>query len=316
MKSRTYVPIFLLLVLLCGKVFSQTVIIDSVSGVKSKAETLDQDKKQDTAPQEPEAKYVIVNGEPKSADSLVAYDLLKAILPTAGGLVLLLVSYIIKRNFDKYFEKNKVVDELKDLYRHFHRNGEVLEKIIGEVDRHPDKKISPTHLQKLKVIETTTLLFQAETLRNVSPIYIRRLSELKMLFRNANIEADGVIAFLESDNYNLTTLKEYLDLLQARSKAHKKQIIHVLQLMDVSFWEKTFKNIKKIEEKLPGKAIPFEEQIHKEVIKPRLEPIKLIYHLLPDKSESKVTPTQVTLVENEKFTLSLGEIEIQIQRKK
>ncbi|WP_147277061.1 hypothetical protein [Runella aurantiaca] len=216
------------MLLFCTPLISQNKLIDKGDSAKNKVVKHKIKEQNRAAVDESNSKLLPLNQQNGGGGDL--NDLVKAVWSGIAALILLPLSYLTKRYFDKFYEKKRIIDELRDIYRHFDRNSEVITKIIQTIET-VNGKLSPIHIQKLKVIETSTLLFQTDTLRNIDSRYVHFLSRLKIGLRNANIEADGVIAFLEGESYNVATMKEYLTLLQNRSIDHQVQIKEILDTL-------------------------------------------------------------------------------------
>lgn len=239
MKSWKVLAVPITILLCCHSSIAQTKPNDTILSVQ-KAIVKDRlNRKAHSAEiTQPRPQNALMAASPTHTEAINSVsDLVKAIWSGIAALVLLPLSYLTKRYFDKFYEKKRIIDELRDLYRHFDRNKEVLSKILQTIEA-ANGKLSPIHLQKLKVIETSTLLFQTETLRNIDSRYVHFLSRLKIGLRNANIEANGVIAFLASEGYNIGTMKEYLTLLHDRSDDHQGQIKKILDTLGGEIPEK------------------------------------------------------------------------------
>ena len=144
---------------------------------------------------------------------------------TIAGLVIAFISYkFTKLGYEAYVMRaslNVLEGQFNDLIRHLYRNlvctlafsQKILESASDETEEE-EKKIgqypSEEHLLKLKILSEDAL--HLEKYNNDPEIY-QKMHELKLLFRNYDVEIDTTLMHLKNRNMKLDEVKNDLDTL-------------------------------------------------------------------------------------------------------
>jgi hypothetical protein len=137
-------------------------------------------------------------------------SLLYSLLGIIGGGILSLVTMFITRTTSKRDERKALRGVLYDLQRHFHANMRVLDRIDPSMGC-PSK----VYFARFRV-DDASMVFHDGICNSVKRKHLKRFNELRLLYRNGNIEAGVVCDYVESDNYDPEVMQQYLDMLRAR----------------------------------------------------------------------------------------------------
>ena len=152
-----------------------------------------------------------------------------------GLLVALRLKHIWFDAEKKKKEENErvlMLEELKDLHRHFHANHAVLAALLtqGSV-RIPPCKPSLVHVRQLEV-PLDYFILNKTTLHGLNSAYTRPVSKLNVVIRNRNIEAQELRALVEAKDFDWPTtavlikymLDRYEDRLFPEMKKCREQL--------------------------------------------------------------------------------------------
>lgn len=195
--------------------------------------------------------------------------LVGAVLTTAFQFLSALLTKTSDKKLKHKDQIKLLSSELEDLIRHCIANLEVLKSIDL------DKGIpSDMHFEKMKVMESS-ILFSSDTYIHIESKYTRYIHRLKIEIRNINLEIDSVLQFKKKADFDIKTLKSYIDYLVLKMQATVNNLpnrLADLTDMDESVLERI--NIHKEENKNSVRRIVYESPAaDKLLLKARLDGI-------------------------------------------
>jgi hypothetical protein len=139
------------------------------------------------------------------------------LLAVIGAVLTAWVRPVIQRSLQQKNELEYLIQELKDIKRHLGENEKVLNHVI-EFGKFP----ATLHLHKLKIPETSAI-FSIDTLKLSQFRFSSRLYEIRLKFRNMNIEIDDCVNHCNYD-YKYS---DFLDII----KYHQKKTVLVSKIL-------------------------------------------------------------------------------------
>ncbi|MBR5540882.1 MAG: hypothetical protein IKU64_00770 [Bacteroides sp.] len=140
-------------------------------------------------------------------------------LKPIGSILAVMVGLIVYKAQKRVLTWNirdRLICELKEMYRHLDKNLEVL-----EVMQQSEEKPSMMHIDKLKIDDHMTLT-DAEIMKNMSKKYTAIVFPLTIRMRNYNITVDYLKTSLEENNKVL--FKSYIEEMVSITKRVKEII--------------------------------------------------------------------------------------------
>ena len=140
-------------------------------------------------------------------------------LKPIGSILAVMVGLIVYKAQKRVLTWNirdRLICELKEMYRHLDKNLEVL-----EVMQQSEEKPSMMHIDKLKIDDHMTLT-DAEIMKNMSKKYTAIVFPLTIRMRNYNITVDYLKTSLEENNEML--FKSYIEEMVLITKRVKEII--------------------------------------------------------------------------------------------
>ena len=110
-----------------------------------------------------------------------------------GAIATVWLRPVLQRHLQKRNETQYLLQELRDIKRHLGQNIRVMDRIIGAA-YFP----APMHIQKLKIPETSAI-FSIDTLKLADFKNSSRLYELRLKFRNLNLEIDDCLKYCDEN---------------------------------------------------------------------------------------------------------------------
>ncbi len=132
-----------------------------------------------------------------------------------GGLITL-SGIFISRTTSARQERKALKGILEDLYRHFHANILVLDKI--DLDKGIPSRL---YLGRFKV-DDASMVFCDDICNSIKRKHLHEFNQLRLIYRNGNIELDVVCEYLVSGRYDKTVMRQYMDLVRIRQERLRK----------------------------------------------------------------------------------------------
>jgi len=138
------------------------------------------------------------------------------------GVVIAVISSIIiefvKAKVKKRKEYTLILNEIKDLGRHFSKNV----NILNQMDLSKGIPMN-MHFEKLKVFEQS-LIFSQDTYRTSDKKIQKHIYRFKLELRNIHIEIDDLLAYLKSGNVNEEVVEQFVGYIKMKNEYILKRI--------------------------------------------------------------------------------------------
>jgi hypothetical protein len=155
----------------------------------------------------------------KIAEPDIGVDLkiiISALVGATAAFLYSIISEWVRNLLKRKKEVTLILAELDAIYKHILSNLNIIESIdlkMGVPHR--------MHFEKMK-IHQNSILFSSDTFRTISSKHGMVIYRLKLILRNIDIEAQAIVDYIDSKNYDPKTMAQYLDYFKIRLEKRLK----------------------------------------------------------------------------------------------